>query len=43
LDEALTPPVVGDAMPHFVQVFADKIPKTHGAPTREVEVVEAAE
>jgi hypothetical protein len=41
IDEALTPPVAGDAMPHFVQVFADRIPKTHGAPVREV--VEAAE
>jgi radical SAM superfamily enzyme YgiQ (UPF0313 family) len=41
VDEALTPPVAGEAMPHFVQVFADRIPKTHGAPTREL--VDAAE
>ena len=41
VDEALTPPVAGEAMPHFVQVFADKIPKTHGAPPREL--VDAAE
>jgi radical SAM superfamily enzyme YgiQ (UPF0313 family) len=43
VDEALTPPNAEAAMPHFVQVFADKIPKTHGAPTRETESVEAAE
>ena len=43
VDEALTPPTAEEAMPHFVQVFADKIPKTHGAPTRETESVEAAE
>ena len=30
-DEALTPIVAG-AADHFVEVFADKIPKTHGAP-----------
>ncbi len=41
IDEALMPPVAGEALPHFVQVFADKIPKTHGAPTREM--VDAAE
>jgi radical SAM superfamily enzyme YgiQ (UPF0313 family) len=33
IDEALTPPK-GDAVDHFVAVFADKIPKTHGAPQR---------
>jgi hypothetical protein len=43
VDEALTPPSAGEAMPHFVQVFADKIPKTHGAPPRETAVVDAAE
>ncbi len=44
VDEALTPPNAGDeAMPHFVQVFADRIPKTHGAPQRERDVVQAAE
>jgi radical SAM superfamily enzyme YgiQ (UPF0313 family) len=32
LDEALRP-LVGDA-DHFVEVFADKIPHTHGAPVR---------
>jgi hypothetical protein len=36
LDEALQPPRQEDAeLPNFVQVFADRIPKTHGAPTRE--------
>ena len=30
-DEALTPTVAG-ATDHFVEVYADKIPKTHGAP-----------
>ena len=30
-DEALTPIMAG-AADHFVEVFADKIPKTHGAP-----------
>ncbi len=43
VDEALTPPNAEEAMPHFVQVFADKIPKTHGAPQREPQVVGAAE
>jgi len=33
IDEALTPIVVG-TQDHFVEVFADKIPKTHGAPIR---------
>ena len=32
-DEALTPIVAG-TQDHFVDVFADKIPKTHGAPVR---------
>ena len=31
-DEAMQP-VSGDSPDHFVEVFADKIPKTHGAPT----------
>jgi radical SAM superfamily enzyme YgiQ (UPF0313 family) len=31
-DEAMQP-VTGDGPDHFVEVFADKIPKTHGAPT----------
>ncbi len=39
MDEALQPPRPEDpALPHFVQVFADKIPKTHGAPVREAAV-----
>jgi hypothetical protein len=33
-DEALTPIAAG-AADHFVEAFADKIPKTHGAPVRE--------
>jgi hypothetical protein len=33
MDEALSPIVVG-TQDHFVDVFADKIPKTHGAPQR---------
>jgi pyruvate-formate lyase-activating enzyme len=33
IDEALTPIVAG-TQDHFVEVFADKIPKTHGAPVR---------
>jgi hypothetical protein len=36
-DEALTPLAAG-ATDHFVEVFADKIPKTHGAPVREAAV-----
>jgi hypothetical protein len=32
-DEAMQPNT-GEGMDHFVEVFADKIPKTHGAPTR---------
>ena len=31
-DEALRPPANEEALPHFVEVFADKIPNTHGAP-----------
>ena len=31
IDQALTPPIAG-AEDHVVQLFADKIPKTHGAP-----------
>jgi len=35
-DEALQPPRPEDTeLPHFVQVFADKIPNTYGAPARE--------
>jgi hypothetical protein len=38
-DEALQPPrPEGTSLPHFVQVFADKIPKTHGAPSREAAI-----
>jgi hypothetical protein len=33
IDEALTPIGTGD-QDHFVEMFADKIPKTHGAPVR---------
>ena len=35
VDEALLPPVA-NAMDHFVEAFADKIPKTHGAPKQKV-------
>jgi hypothetical protein len=35
VDEAMTP-TKSDAMDHFVEVFADKIPNTHGAPPRKV-------
>ena len=43
-DEALTPPKA-DQNDNFVEVFAAKIPKTHGAPKRQVvaEAIEAAE
>jgi hypothetical protein len=34
MDEALRPTVGEPGSDHFVQVFADKIPKTHGAPVR---------
>ena len=40
-DEALTPTAVG-AEDHFVQVFADKIPKTHGAPMQIKHAADAA-
>jgi hypothetical protein len=40
VDLALQPSSVDAALPNFVQVFADKIPKTHGAPTRTEAVVE---
>ena len=34
-DESLQPPRPEDTeLPHFVQVFADQIPHTHGAPVR---------
>jgi radical SAM superfamily enzyme YgiQ (UPF0313 family) len=33
MDGALTPPVAG-VEDHVVQIFADKIPKTHGAPVK---------
>ncbi len=33
-DEALRPPVAEGENDHFVEVFADKIPHTHGAPVR---------
>ena len=36
-DEALTPTAAGSA-DHLVEVFADKIPKTHGAPKQRVAV-----
>jgi hypothetical protein len=43
VDEALTPIVTG-AADHFVEAFADKIPKTHGAPVAPArETVVAAE
>jgi hypothetical protein len=42
-DEALTPPKA-DQNDNFVEVFAAKIPKTHGAPKRQaVAAIEAAE
>jgi radical SAM superfamily enzyme YgiQ (UPF0313 family) len=34
LDDALRPPTGAGETDHFVDVFADKIPKTHGAPVR---------
>jgi radical SAM superfamily enzyme YgiQ (UPF0313 family) len=40
MDEALTPLPSG-AQAHFVEVFADKIPDTHGAPRRAKELVPA--
>jgi hypothetical protein len=35
MDEALTP-TTGGEVDHFVEVFADKIPHTHGAPVQAV-------
>jgi hypothetical protein len=35
MDEALTP-TTGGAVDHFVEVFADKIPNTHGRPAQSV-------
>jgi radical SAM family protein len=35
MDEALRPPAVSGENADFVTAFADKIPHTHGAPTRE--------
>ena len=40
-DEALTPITAG-AADHFVEAFADKIPKTHGAPVRAATLEPAA-
>ena len=37
VDEAMQPATGVD---HFVEVFADKIPKTHGAPVRHAEANE---
>ena len=34
VDEALQPPAGQGELDHFVEVYADKIPKTHGAPVR---------
>ena len=34
IDQALTPPIAGTE-DHVVQIFADKIPKTHGAPVNQ--------
>jgi pyruvate-formate lyase-activating enzyme len=39
MDEALTPTLAG-MTDHLVEVFADKIPKTHGAPKQRVAVAE---
>jgi hypothetical protein len=33
-DEALRPHTAGGETDHFVEMFADKIPHTHGAPAR---------
>jgi hypothetical protein len=33
-DEALRPHTVAGETDHFVEMFADKIPHTHGAPVR---------
>ncbi len=34
-DEALAPAARAGELDHFVEMYADKIPKTYGAPTRE--------
>ena len=34
-DEALQPATRAGELDHFVEMYADKIPKTYGAPTRE--------
>jgi hypothetical protein len=34
IDEALQPHTGAGETDHFVEVFADKIPHTHGAPVR---------
>src|SRR5262249_25476514 len=41
LDEALRPHTSPGETDHFVEVFADKIPHTHGAPVRPAAVVVA--
>jgi hypothetical protein len=38
-DQALSAPVADPAQDHLVEIFADKIPKTHGAPVREAAAV----
>jgi radical SAM superfamily enzyme YgiQ (UPF0313 family) len=44
MDEALQPVTAeSEALPHFVEVFADKIPHTHGAPTAKAHVAAEAE
>ena len=40
-DEALRPHIAGGETDHFVEVFADKIPHTHGAPVAPVRVAAA--
>ena len=35
IDESLRPVTGANAMDEFVQVYADRIPKTYGAPVRE--------
>jgi hypothetical protein len=40
-DEALRPPRGAGELDHFVEVYADKIPKTYGAPTREAHATAA--
>jgi len=41
VDEAMQP-ASAEGVDHFVEVFADKIPKTHGAPLRHAEAAEPA-